>query len=403
MQQLTAGANLVLSQSQCQIKIKTALPTQIELDVSAYLLNVQNKVRGDADMIFYGQKRSPNRSVELIDANSKTPYLAQFNVNTQLLDSDLNKVAICATIDGQSAINAIQNIEVELWQNGQLSATATVLSAEKTEKALILVEVYRYKEQWKFRFVNQGFNGGLKPLSEYFGIEISDEQPIPDIEIAPIQPKPLNLSKISLDKAGQTHRIDLTKKEAQLLTVEATWVDNGDDCDNNDDLDLRVGLLIYGEKEMQYIFAPHQQGSLDHFPYIRHLGDVTSATINQPATERVEVNIDIAKKIGRKVGLVFSVYSAISNGVVSIASLQPRMKMQYGEQVVECIFNPSVSPAAKSRFIYTYVIGLAIIDETGVTLQYSGMTSSRFSESTPRLIWKDHQLSVKVDGEPFFK
>lgn len=71
-----------------------------------------------------------------------------------------------------------------------------------------------------------------------------------------------------MDKAGQTHRIDLTKKEAQLLMVEATWVDNGDDCDNNDDLDLRVGLLIYGEKEMQYIFAPHQQGSLDHFPYI---------------------------------------------------------------------------------------------------------------------------------------
>ena len=56
MQQLTAGANLVLAQPQCQIKIKTALPAHIDLDVSAYLLNAQNKVRGDADMIFYGQK-----------------------------------------------------------------------------------------------------------------------------------------------------------------------------------------------------------------------------------------------------------------------------------------------------------------------------------------------------------
>lgn len=129
-------------------------------------------------MIFYGQKHTLNRSVELIEANGKTPYLAQFNLNTQLLDLERNKIALCATIDGQSAINAIQNIEVELWQNGQLSATAIVNSAEKTEKALILAEVYRYKDQWKFRFVNQGFNGGLKPLSEYFGIEISDEQPI---------------------------------------------------------------------------------------------------------------------------------------------------------------------------------------------------------------------------------
>ena len=42
MQQLTAGANLVLSQPQCQIKIKTALPAHIDLDVSSYLLNSQS-------------------------------------------------------------------------------------------------------------------------------------------------------------------------------------------------------------------------------------------------------------------------------------------------------------------------------------------------------------------------
>ena len=42
MQQLTAGANLVLAQPQCQIKIKTALPAHIDLDVSAYLLNAQS-------------------------------------------------------------------------------------------------------------------------------------------------------------------------------------------------------------------------------------------------------------------------------------------------------------------------------------------------------------------------
>ena len=35
-----------------RLKIKTALPAHIDLDVNAYLLNAQNKVRGDADMIF---------------------------------------------------------------------------------------------------------------------------------------------------------------------------------------------------------------------------------------------------------------------------------------------------------------------------------------------------------------
>ena len=101
--------------------------------------------------------------------------------------------------------------------------------------------------------------------------------------------------------------------------------------------------------------------------------------------------------------LVFSVYSAVSNGVVSIASLQPKMRMQYKDQVVECVFNIKASPKAKSRFVYTYVIGIAIIDEQGITLQHSGETSRRMSEATPRLLWKGDDISLKIDGPSMFK
>lgn len=110
MQQLITGANLALSQSQPNIKIKTSLPAHIGLDITACVLNAQSKVRGDADMIFYGQKQTPNRSIELIEATSKSPYLAQLNINTQLLETEINKIALCATVDGQGAINAIQDI-----------------------------------------------------------------------------------------------------------------------------------------------------------------------------------------------------------------------------------------------------------------------------------------------------
>ncbi|ENW04514.1 TerD family protein [Acinetobacter beijerinckii] len=223
MQQLITGANLALTQPEIQIKIKTAMPEQISLDMSAYILNAQAKVRGDADMIFYGQKQTPNRSVELLESTHKTPYLAQFNVNTHSLEAEISKVSFCAAIDGNLTINAVQDIQIELWENGQLSATADIKSAEKTEKALILAEVYRYKESWKFRFVNQGFNGGLKPLSEYFGVEISDAPPA--VQTAPVPPKPekLSLSKISLDK--QNNRINLTKKDQTFgeIKINLNW------------------------------------------------------------------------------------------------------------------------------------------------------------------------------------
>ncbi|WAU74886.1 TerD family protein [Acinetobacter sp. TR11] len=284
MQQLIPGANLALTQPQFQIKIKTAMPEQISLDMSAYILNAQAKVRGDADMIFYGQKQTPNRSVELLESTHKTPYLAQFNVNTQLLEAEISKVSFCAAIDGNLTINAVQDIQIELWENGQLSATAMIKSAEKTEKALILAEVYRYKELWKFRFVNQGFNGGLKPLSEYFGVEISDTPPT--VQTAPVPPKPekLSLSKVSLDK--QNNKINLTKKDQAFgeIKINLNWNQKTATKQNSffdkmlnhgKSVDLDLGCLFEMQDGTRSVIQALGDcfGSFHNFPFIELSGD----------------------------------------------------------------------------------------------------------------------------------
>ena len=40
-----------------------------------------------------------------------------------------------------------------------------------TETAMIFAELYRNGSEWKFRAVGQGFNGGLKPLAESYGLK----------------------------------------------------------------------------------------------------------------------------------------------------------------------------------------------------------------------------------------
>ncbi|MDN5567097.1 MAG: tellurium resistance protein (TerF), partial [Psychrobacter sp.] len=217
------------------------------------------------------------------------------------------------------------------------------------------------------------------------------------------QSSSLNLKKVTLDKPGSEHRISLTKDDNDHLTVEAIWLDNGDASADNDDLDLRVGILAHNSKNMSYIHAPAQMGSLTRMPFIQHQGDIKVASLNEPGKETVLVNPTIGKHYGGKVALVFSVYSAVSNGAVSIASLQPKMRMQYKDQVVECIFNIKASPKAKSNMVYTYVIGIAIIDEHGITLQHSGEVSRRMSEATPRLMWKADKVELKIDGAAMFK
>lgn len=82
-------------------------------------------------------------------------------------------------------------------------------TAGRQEAALILGELYRRNNEWKFRFVAQGFNGGLKPLAEHFGVDVAAEP------AAAPAPKPaeskISLSKISLSKEKPS--ISLSKRD----------------------------------------------------------------------------------------------------------------------------------------------------------------------------------------------
>ncbi|MEQ1322813.1 TerD family protein [Acinetobacter soli] len=326
MQQLITGANLALSQSQCQVKIKTTLAAHIGLDVTAYVLNAQAKVRGDADMIFYGQKQTPNRSVELVEATIKAPYIAQFNLNTQLFDADISKLAICATVDGQGAINAIQDIQIELWENGQLTAIATIKSAEKTEKALILVEIYRYKDHWKFRFVNQGFNGGLQPLAEHFGVEISDQsatpEPVPQPVTAPTAQPKINLSKIILDKRNS--QINLQKQAHGFgeIKINLNWNQRSQQArsggffkkllNQNQGIDLDLGCLFEMQDGSKSVIQAlgNRFGDFNAFPFIQLSADDRTGALKEG--EWVRINGQYWQQIRRVVLFAF-IYEGVPN------------------------------------------------------------------------------------------
>ena len=415
--QLQQGQKLQLQQLNLQqeFSIEVDIQASFNIDLSCFGLDANQKLSDEAFMVFYNQPITPDGAVRW-----QTQPKQNFHFQLNLVDlKQIQRFSICAAIDDAHAtMQQIQGGTVNIKNpQGQVIATFAIQpQLFNQEKAIMLADVY-FKDVWRLGIVAQGFNGGLAALVEHFGGEVAQDEPTQPVTPQPVAPpapsisKPttsssssLNLNKIQLEKTGQSHRINLNKNNHEYLKIEAIWVDNGDGRSDNDDLDLRVGFMLQNQNQMGYVWCPSQQGALESHPFIQHQGDITGASISQPGKETVLVHPDIANKLGGKVALVFSVYSAVSNGVVSIASLQPKMRMQYGDQLVECVFNSSVSAKAKSRFVYTYVIGVAIIDEQGITLQHSGMTSGRFSENTPRIIWKkDGTVDIKVDGDPMFK
>lgn len=184
------------------------------VDASAFRLYASGKVQGDADMVFYGQPRNDDGSISLA---SEGQY-STFTVALNRLKPEVQKVAFTVTCDGGQTVAGLRTLTIDVEQGATSLVSGVVDVNGRQEAALILGEFYRRNDEWKFRFVAQGFNGGLKPLAEHFGVNIADDlapvSPPPAPPVAP--PAPPKESKISLSKVSLTKEkpaISLTKRD----------------------------------------------------------------------------------------------------------------------------------------------------------------------------------------------
>lgn len=312
--QLIPGANVALPHQQIEIVVKTTLPTHVELDLTAYLLHeATHKVRGDGDMIFYGQPRTSNSSVVLNEVSKKPNLETRFQIATNLLDAQIGKIAICATLDGNENLNCVSPIEVSLYAQGQLFAQSILNTQQKTEKALILGEIYAYKGTWKFRLVDQGFKGGLKPLAEHFGVEISDQPTTPPQTQSPRleqSSSKLNLSKITLDKQNSSISLKKENHRFGMIGVNLNWNRKPQEQGflkklMGQKVDLDIAAMVEfqnGQKDLIQALGNHF-GSLNQQPYIKLQGDDRTGAVQDG--EWLHINGDHWQEIKRIVIFAF--------------------------------------------------------------------------------------------------
>lgn len=370
----------------------------LSVDAACFGLDGQKKLSQEAYMTFFNQPRTPCGAVTLSGD--------RFDFNLVRLPSSIESLTMTLAIDGAGEMSRLGPCKAVVRRGSEAVATYAFDGSHfKAERAVMLVEFYKKDGIWRLNAVGQGFNGGLDALVTQFGGTVAEPPKAAPPAPTPVPPAPkVSLSKITLTKAGETHRISLLKGSdaPKKIVVKALWTDNGDGLDN-DDLDLRAGILL-PDGRMTMVTAPDRPGRFDAFPYLRHLGDVTGASAAEPATEIIEVNPRISELVRGPVAVVFSVYSALSNGAVSIQSLSPRMVMEYGHQVVECNFD--FSKAGRFRAdenIYTYVIGMVEISGDSIMLSPSGLTSEPDDEATPWLTRSGGKVSITMNGPYVFK
>ncbi len=270
---MTAGANAPVPIDELNVKVVSGAA----VDVSAFRLYDNGKVKGDSDMIFYGQTSTLDQSLSMRANGNETT----FAVALPKVDGSVQKIAFAATCDAGKTVANLGQLAIHIEHQGQILMTGEVDLSSRGEAALILGELYRRNQEWKFRFVSQGFNGGLKPLSEFFGVEVADEP-------APSSPPPqesspakssVNLSKVSLTKDKPS--ISLAKREDYgLIKVNLNW-NQGEPQKGffkkllNREVDLDLGCFVRLKNGQQDVVQAlgRRFGSLQAAPYVHLLGD----------------------------------------------------------------------------------------------------------------------------------
>lgn len=180
-QELQQGANIPLPEVdtiQLGVGWEPEHPDGQDADPSAFLLDQQERVGGDADFVFYNNPRSSCGSVQL--SQSRSPDRQGFQIQLSRVPPQIQKIALCLTLFGGASLARATSLHIRvLGAGGEALAVFRPATAHMREAALILGEVYRRNNQWKFRAVGQGFAGGLGPLARNFGVDIADEEPTP--------------------------------------------------------------------------------------------------------------------------------------------------------------------------------------------------------------------------------
>ena len=153
-----------------------------DLDASAFICGANGKCRKDEDFIFYKNLDSTDGSVhhtgdDRTGGSSEDSDDEQIIVDLSKIESGVEKIAFTATIydadKRRQNFGQVSNAYVRLVDDitGVELLRYNLGEDFSIETAIVVCEIYKNANEWKFNAVGAGFSGGLAALCKNFGID----------------------------------------------------------------------------------------------------------------------------------------------------------------------------------------------------------------------------------------
>lgn len=154
---------------------------EFDLDASAFLVDENGKCVNDHDFIFYNNLSHPSGAIVHTGDNRTGEGEGddeQLIVDFPKIPSYVHKIGITVTI---------HDADIRHQNFGQVSNAFVRLVDESTnqelirfdlgedfsiETSVVVCELYRHDNEWKFNAIGSGFSGGLADLCRNYGLEV---------------------------------------------------------------------------------------------------------------------------------------------------------------------------------------------------------------------------------------
>lgn len=147
-----------------------------DLDVSAFMLDQTNKVIGDDWFVFYGQRNSPDNSMNHLDSDNNDDGIISINLGS--VDNRVKKIVFVVTINEALEHNynfsMVENAYIRIVNSQDNNELLRFMLTEyySNVTSMMVGEVYNHNGQWKLNPIGDGVAKDLAGLCQMYGVEV---------------------------------------------------------------------------------------------------------------------------------------------------------------------------------------------------------------------------------------
>lgn len=155
--------------------------SDFDLDVTIFMLGDNGKVPSSDEFIFYGNRLHKSGSVEHLGDNltgAGDGDDEQIKVDLSKIPANVEHISFTVSIydadQRRQNFGQVSNAYIRIIDEGNHQELIRYDLGEdfSIETAVVVGEIYKNNNEWKFNAIGSGFQGGLPALCANFGVEV---------------------------------------------------------------------------------------------------------------------------------------------------------------------------------------------------------------------------------------